>query len=835
MKAATKALLLGFGAALALDFSPAWPAGISSIVGFPDIASVNAIGTAAPSYPNIGVASVTSGSSNYAVRYIWQDGGVSQPCSAIDNVYWLRPSSSLTGCYKAVGFGLPSAVDPATIPSLVAPNTWSALQSFNSGMLALKGATSGTLIINAAAVAGGNTITLPAGTTDFSATGGTHYVVQQSSAGAALTVGQLASSALSDAANLAYLNASNVFTGTTQKVTAATTTGPDWEVAITGDTYSRIALGMNSTDVARLSFGPGNAVRDLFLERAGAAALRFGAPDAASPVAQTLYLQSVVGGTSNTAGANGSFYLSRGTGTGVAGNYTIYGAPHSTTGTTQNSYAAVLTLNGDTGALQLNKYGTAGALVNDTSGNLTSLAYTDANTASTLVKRDGSGNFSAGTISAALTGHASSDLALTGGTLTGNLLFTDNSYDIGASGATRPRTGYFGTSVVSPLVTLGAQQTVQGSLVLANTAAGAYSTTVKSSNSASAAWTLTLPTTAGTNTYVLTTDGNGVTSWAAQSSGGCTNNCTFTGTTTVSAGSFVLSGNISAAAWTTNGIRYANATATLTDTSSSGTVAKAYTNLWPGSTIAASNTTVFTNYIGSYFSLPVASTNVTFTSTYALGADSLYIYKASTGHAIYMEGSSKDTSFYLGSGSYTSPTDVPGIRANAGGFTINAKAGGVIYLGRDNNANTDIQYNSGNGDGILVNGTTGALRFGAYGAGTLTTDASGNVTATSDVTMKNVDGPFTRGLADLAGIEPILYHWNKASGLDQKNQYAGFSAQNVRDHIPEAVGVSENGTLSFQDRPVLAALVNAVNELKAEVDALKATAPPEAESGAVSP
>lgn len=32
---------------------------------------------------------------------------------------------------------------------------------------------------------------------------------------------------------------------------------------------------------------------------------------------------------------------------------------------------------------------------------------------------------------------------------------TDNIYDIGASGATRPRTGYFGTSVVTPLLTLG--------------------------------------------------------------------------------------------------------------------------------------------------------------------------------------------------------------------------------------------------------------------------------------------------------------------------------------------------------------------------------------------
>jgi hypothetical protein len=44
---------------------------------------------------------------------------------------------------------------------------------------------------------------------------------------------------------------------------------------------------------------------------------------------------------------------------------------------------------------------------------------TSANTANEIVARDGSGNFSAGTITASLTGHASQDLALTGGTLTG--------------------------------------------------------------------------------------------------------------------------------------------------------------------------------------------------------------------------------------------------------------------------------------------------------------------------------------------------------------------------------------------------------------------------------
>lgn len=48
----------------------------------------------------------------------------------------------------------------------------------------------------------------------------------------------------------------------------------------------------------------------------------------------------------------------------------------------------------------------------DASKQLTSLTYASANTASAMVQRDGSGNFSAGTITAALTGNASTASAL---------------------------------------------------------------------------------------------------------------------------------------------------------------------------------------------------------------------------------------------------------------------------------------------------------------------------------------------------------------------------------------------------------------------------------------
>ncbi len=61
-------------------------------------------------------------------------------------------------------------------------------------------------------------------------------------------------------------------------------------------------------------------------------------------------------------------------------------------------------------------------ITNDVSDVAISTNATSSNTPSTIVARDASGNFSAGTITASLTGSASLDLPLAGGTLTGTLI-----------------------------------------------------------------------------------------------------------------------------------------------------------------------------------------------------------------------------------------------------------------------------------------------------------------------------------------------------------------------------------------------------------------------------
>lgn len=108
----------------------------------------------------------------------------------------------------------------------------------------------------------------------------------------------------------------------------------------------------------------------------------------------------------------------------------------------------------------------------------------------------------------------------------------------------------------------------------------------------------------------------------------------------------------------------------------------------------------------------------------------------------------------------------------------------------------------------------GALKLSNYGAGTATFDANGNITSVSDERLKRNIRPFTRGLNAIRMLSPILHGYTAASGLDPtRDTYAGFSAQNVRAAIPEAVDVSKDGYLTLSDRGILAALVNAQKEL----------------------
>ena len=104
-----------------------------------------------------------------------------------------------------------------------------------------------------------------------------------------------------------------------------------------------VVVGVNGSAIIALA-NNNIQVPDVILSRKAAANLRFGAANAAAPIAQTLSVQSVVAGTTNTAGTDFTITGSQGTGTGAGGNIVFQVAPAGTTGSAQNALADALTI-----------------------------------------------------------------------------------------------------------------------------------------------------------------------------------------------------------------------------------------------------------------------------------------------------------------------------------------------------------------------------------------------------------------------------------------------------------------------------------------------------------
>jgi len=112
---------------------------------------------------------------------------------------------------------------------------------------------------------------------------------------------------------------------------------------------SRFSVSKNNIDINNgVAFNASGIITigstDTILSRRGTANLRLGVADAAAPVAQTLSVQSVVAGTSNTAGANLTITGSQGTGTGAGGSIIFQVAPAGSSGSAQNALSTVLTM-----------------------------------------------------------------------------------------------------------------------------------------------------------------------------------------------------------------------------------------------------------------------------------------------------------------------------------------------------------------------------------------------------------------------------------------------------------------------------------------------------------
>lgn len=168
---------------------------------------------------------------------------------------------------------------------------------------------------------------------------------------------------------------------------------------------------------------------------------------------------------------------------------------------------------------------------------------------------------------------------------------------------------------------------------------------------------------------------------------------------------------------------------------------------------------------------------------------------------------------------------------------------GNLLVGRTTTANTTVGagiYSSGiiascqsastNANTAYDLYSTGASAYRFYvGMGGTIYATSIVITAISDERLKENVRDIDTGLSSIMALKPRRFDWKEGKGQDKKN-VAGFIAQEFEDVFPECVSTSKAGEDGIEYKNInhetlIPTLVKAIQELKAEFDAYKASHP----------
>ena len=117
--------------------------------------------------------------------------------------------------------------------------------------------------------------------------------------------------------------------------------------------------------------------------------------------------------------------------------------------------------------------------------------------------------------------------------------------------------------------------------------------------------------------------------------------------------------------------------------------------------------------------------------------------------------------------------------------------------------------------------TAATVRMKLDSAGTLTvSDDLVAFGSPSDKKLKENIKPIESALDKVSKLQGVTFNW-KEKGITNLKQDVGFIAQDVQKVVPELVRENENGMLSMRHQGIAPILLEAIKELKAEVEELK--------------
>jgi hypothetical protein len=372
------------------------------------------------------------------------------------------------------------------------------------------------------------------------------------------------------------------------------------------------------------------------------------------------------------------------------------------------------------------------------------------NTASTIVARDGSGNFAAGTVTAALSGNSTTATALaTGRTIgmTGDVVWTSASFD--------------GSGNVTGTATIQANSVALGTDTTGNyVAAGAVSGTGLSGSSSSEGGTFTVTsnaTNANTASAIVARDASG--NFAA-------------GTITAA-----LTGNAS----------------TATTLQTARTIGGVSFNGAANINLPGVNTTGNQNTSGSSASCTGNAATATVLQT------------ASTIGGVSFNGSANINLPGVNTGGNQDTSGTSAI-STAATVTTSSAASAFKVPFANTTASTTGNY------GLLQDSTATFT----YNPSTNVVEA-GTFNATSDISLKENICTFENAMDVVAGLRGVRFTWKK-NGI----KTVGLIAQEVEKVLPELIGTNaDTGLKSVSYANMVAVLIEAVKELKAEIEELK--------------